>query len=737
MATALREDGKEYVRATEELAMRWAAPEVIAGGKYSAQSDAWAFGVLAYEVFAGGVLPYADRFDNLTEISGFVQGGGKLGRPNPAACPAEVYQQLMLPCFAADPADRPTFGALYAVAVRHGAAEDDDALAERAARWKLSQEQRNASVTAVDDAADRALLGPSVYHLKEVLVPGMLDAMDSKWNTMLTRAAADALLKQAGVDGGFLVRPSASASSGRVLARHEKEAGVRNLEIEAGHGEVWVQKWHRRFGSVDALIAHYMSPGGDRKLGDRVAVKYFDCAGTVRFVGDHHSKGTPRIGVELDEPVGDNDGTVDDHCYFSCPPNRGVLLLPTKVTDTAGIEPALVSIPGYGSATAPAYSYANLLAGGDMTQASIWNMVHAYAKPRSAAMKCPRDGETGCAYVDTLKREIDVGRADALLSYSWDYVVAEVSAALSAWTELNERDPKRTRIWICSLCLNQHGFPRGDIQCPEGLAKAFGDRVVALGRILPMLEPWNDPGYVKRAWCLFELYTAIQRRDEVEIDIILSPSQSQSFHDRINADGTDAHAVDGALAHVRSANAEASFPADLDAIRALILQHSGGFGTLDDTVRQYLRKWFVAQGGVKVVARRQVGGPTPRSHLPADGLVLAGRGTADVARTLASLGAPGGVGPGAAANDGLVDGSPRPSSGGVDEDRLVVVAAAAHVDLPSDPGDAADDRTGSPHRQNPEAPAGFVFNPETPSPRPAAHLARRALTESGDEYIYF
>ena len=25
-----------------------------------------------------------------------------------------------------------------------------------------------------------------------------------------------------------------------------------------------------------------------------------------------------------------------------------------------------------------------------------------------------------------------------------------------------------------------------------------------------MLEPWNDPGYVKRAWCLFELYTSIQ-----------------------------------------------------------------------------------------------------------------------------------------------------------------------------------------------------------------------------------
>ena len=94
-----------------------------------------------------------------------------------------------------------------------------------------------------------------MYHLKEVLMPRMLNAIEIKWNTALTRAAADALLKQAGVYGGFLVRPSASASSGRVLARYEEGTGVQNLEIEAGHGEVWMRKWHRRFSSVDALIA--------------------------------------------------------------------------------------------------------------------------------------------------------------------------------------------------------------------------------------------------------------------------------------------------------------------------------------------------------------------------------------------------------------------------------------------------------------------------------------------------
>ena len=335
MATALQEDGKEYVRANEQLAMRWSAPEVIAEGKYSVQSDVWAAGVLAYEVFACGTLPYADQFDHLTEVSSFVKGGGKLGRPNAAACPAEVYEQLMLPCFATDPSERPTFGELYDVAVTHGAEEDEVVLSQRA-------ESRKGSVALVDGPVGRALLRPSVHHVASALVPGVQQA---------------------------------------ILA----------IQINKGHA---------------------------------------------------------------------NQSSFD------------------------GLDPAA---------------------------ASIWHTVHSFAKPASAATVCPRDGAMGCGYVDILVGEDDVGKAKALLSYSWGYLVVEVSAALSAWCERHERDPKRTAIWICSLCLNQHRLGGGEAATPDDLAKEFGDRVVALGRILPMLEPWHDPGYVKRAWCLFELYTAIQR----------------------------------------------------------------------------------------------------------------------------------------------------------------------------------------------------------------------------------
>ena len=233
----------------------------------------------------------------------------------------------------------------------------------------------------------------------------------------------------------------------------------------------------------------------------------------------------------------------------------------------------------------------------DVANANIWHVVHAYAVPVSKDTMCPRDDKEGCAYVDTLHHEDDVGRATALLSYSWGYRVTEVSGALSAWTKRGGRDPRRTRIWICSLCLNQHRM--ADASVEKDLQKEFGERVVAIGRILPMLDRWSDPGYVKRAWCLFELFTAI-RSHAVEIDIILSPEQAQSFHDGIMEHGYGV--IDAPLASIDSASAKCEYAADLLAIRAAITSFSGGFDTLDEVVKQRLRQWFESQGGIKVAS---------------------------------------------------------------------------------------------------------------------------------------
>ena len=45
-------------------------------------------------------------------------------------------------------------------------------------------------------------------------------------------------------------------------------------------------------------------------VGRRVAVQGYPCSGVLRYFGPHHERGTTRCGVELDKPLGKNNGTV-------------------------------------------------------------------------------------------------------------------------------------------------------------------------------------------------------------------------------------------------------------------------------------------------------------------------------------------------------------------------------------------------------------------------------------------
>lgn len=87
--------------------IKWAPPEVLGYTRFSSKSDVWAYGVLMWEVFTCGKMPYG-RATN-AEVVEQVQRGQRLERPR--SCPREVYV-IMRSCWEKHPEDRPSFRSL-------------------------------------------------------------------------------------------------------------------------------------------------------------------------------------------------------------------------------------------------------------------------------------------------------------------------------------------------------------------------------------------------------------------------------------------------------------------------------------------------------------------------------------------------------------------------------------------------------------------------------------------------
>lgn len=93
----------------KDLPIRWMPPEAISNDEFSTVSDIWAFGVLMWELFAFGNIPYREMSNE--EVIRFVaQDFGKLSEPE--LCPEDVYL-VMSSCWELEPQSRPAFLTLH------------------------------------------------------------------------------------------------------------------------------------------------------------------------------------------------------------------------------------------------------------------------------------------------------------------------------------------------------------------------------------------------------------------------------------------------------------------------------------------------------------------------------------------------------------------------------------------------------------------------------------------------
>jgi serine/threonine protein kinase len=92
------------VEGERKLPVRWMAPEALLQGKFTIESDVWAYGVLLHEIMSFGNQPYPGQSNQ--DVLQFVTAGGRL--PKPDNCPQKIYR-IMMQCWRKYASERPRF----------------------------------------------------------------------------------------------------------------------------------------------------------------------------------------------------------------------------------------------------------------------------------------------------------------------------------------------------------------------------------------------------------------------------------------------------------------------------------------------------------------------------------------------------------------------------------------------------------------------------------------------------
>ncbi|KAM4690516.1 leukocyte tyrosine kinase receptor [Rhinophrynus dorsalis] len=89
------------------LPVKWMPPEAFLEGVFTSKTDTWSFGVLLWEIFSLGYMPYPCKTNQ--EVLEFVTSGGRMDPPK--NCPGPVYR-IMTQCWQHTPEHRPNFSTI-------------------------------------------------------------------------------------------------------------------------------------------------------------------------------------------------------------------------------------------------------------------------------------------------------------------------------------------------------------------------------------------------------------------------------------------------------------------------------------------------------------------------------------------------------------------------------------------------------------------------------------------------
>lgn len=146
-------------------------------------------------------------------------------------------------------------------------------------------------------------------------------------------------------------------------------------------------------------------------------------------------------------------------------------------------------------------------------------------------------------------------------------------------------------MWQCLFCNNQYRIEENKDAINESLGSIFKTRLLKIRKMVVLLDKFQNPKYLTRVWCVYEMYTAVTS-PEVSIDFLLPPQQAAEIQDMIRENFKQ---IEQSFERVNSENATASKPADADKVKDEIRRSEGGFEAVDAKVVEKMKEWVKQQ----------------------------------------------------------------------------------------------------------------------------------------------
>ncbi|KAF0685431.1 Aste57867_22697 [Aphanomyces stellatus] len=160
------------------------------------------------------------------------------------------------------------------------------------------------------------------------------------------------------------------------------------------------------------------------------------------------------------------------------------------------------------------------------------------------------------------------------VSHAWSYLFLDVVDALCDFFEDEGLNSDNVAVWFCMFNNNQHQIA-DQIKEFSFWVDSFQTALRAIGNVVMVLSPWNNPTTLTRTWCVFEIYVAIVTTARFEI--AMGKTQKQTFLDNILHD----NAFHKMLSSIETEASTTTIPSDRDNIANAIADANVTFEELD------------------------------------------------------------------------------------------------------------------------------------------------------------